>query len=87
MSGSRKMSDTLHTHVIETERCGALKVYVQGDLEAARKGADHGGGHPVFMTVHDIGKNHNSWLNFIFHPSMNNVRERAVFIHVDLLGK
>lgn len=75
----------LHHHVIETERCGKLNVYVQGDIDLARKGDK--GGVPVFLTVHDIGKNHNSWLNFVFHPSMNNVRERAVFIHVDLLGQ
>lgn len=75
----------IHTHVIETERCGALNVYVQGDIEQARKGEK--GSHPVFLTVHDIGKNHNSWLNFVYHPSMSNVRDRAVFIHVDLSGQ
>ncbi|TRY74978.1 hypothetical protein TCAL_12133 [Tigriopus californicus] len=79
------MGDTLHTHVIETERCGSLNVYVQGDIEQARKGDKDG--KPVFLTVHDIGKNHNSWLNFVYHPSMANIRERAVFVHVDLLGQ
>eukprot|EP00095_Tigriopus_kingsejongensis_P006060 maker-scaffold1738_size29542-snap-gene-0.8 protein:Tk06060 transcript:maker-scaffold1738_size29542-snap-gene-0.8-mRNA-1 annotation:"conserved hypothetical protein" len=79
------MADALHTHVIETERCGSINVYVQGDIEHARKGDKDG--KPVFLTVHDIGKNHNSWLNFIYHPSMANIRERAVFVHVDLLGQ
>lgn len=80
------MADSsLHNHVIETERCGPLNVYVQGDIEQARKGDK--GSYPVFLTVHDLGKNHHSWLNFVFHPSMNNVRERSVFIHVDLLGQ
>lgn len=41
-----KMGDnTLHCHVIETERCGSVNVYVQGDIEQARKGDK--GGHPV----------------------------------------
>ena len=75
----------LHTHVIETERCGSVNVYVQGDIELARKGDKDG--KPAFLTVHDIGKNHNAWLNFVYHPSMANIRERAVFIHVDLLGQ
>ena len=39
------------------------------------------------MTVHDIGKNHTNWLNFVHHPSMVHVKERAIFIHVDLLGQ
>ncbi len=79
------MGDAPHTHVIETERAGKLNVYVQGDLEHARLGPK--GSAAVFLTVHDIGKNHKSWLNFVFHPAMNNVRERACFIHVDLLGQ
>jgi len=77
------MTGDIHEHVIETERAGKLNVYVQGSLEQAR----HDASHAVFLTVHDIGKNHHSWLNFIYHPSMNNIRERAVFIHVDVLGQ
>ena len=56
------MSDahsSMHSHVIETERCGKINVYVQGDLENARKGEK--GEKPIFLTVHDIGKNHHSW--------------------------
>lgn len=75
----------IHTHVIETERCGAVNVYVQGDIEAARKGDKES--RPVFLTVHDIAKNHNSWVNFVYHPSMANVRERATFVHVDIFGQ
>lgn len=85
MSSSGSTAE-IHSHVVETERCGKLKVWVQGDIELARKN-DKEGGKPVFMTVHDIGKNHNSWLNFVYHPSMMNVRDRSVFIHVDLLGQ
>lgn len=78
------MTENLHSHVIETERAGKINVYVQGDIEQARKGDQS---TPVFLTVHDIGKNHHSWLNFVFHPSMSHVRERSVFIHVDILGQ
>jgi hypothetical protein len=40
----------------------------------------------VFMTVHDVGVNHNSWLRFVNSPAMGPIREKAVFLHVDLLG-
>lgn len=75
------MSD-VHNHVVETERIGKLHVYVQGDIEMARNGE-----RPVFLTVHDIGKNHSSWVNLAHHPSMVHIKDRAVFIHVDLLGQ
>lgn len=45
------------------------------------------GERPVFLTVHDIGKNHSSWVNLAHHPSMVHIKDRAVFIHVDLLGQ
>jgi len=40
-----------------------------------------------FLTVHDVGVNHNSWLRFVNSPSMGQIREKAVFLHVDLLGQ
>ena len=76
-------SNKISHHVIPTERAGAKSVWVQGDLSLAQK-AD---GQVCFMTVHDVGVNHHSWLDFINHPSMRPIRERAVFVHVDLLGK
>jgi hypothetical protein len=39
------------------------------------------------MTVHDVGVNHNSWLRFVNSPAMGPIREKAVFLHVDLLGQ
>jgi len=76
-------SNKISHHVIPTERAGAKSVWVQGDLSLAQK-AD---GQVCFMTVHDVGVNHHSWLDFINHPSMRPIRERAVFVHVDLLGQ
>jgi len=50
-------ADVFHRHVIPTERCGALHVWVQGDLALARnEGKEQ---YPVFLTVHDVGLNHN----------------------------
>lgn len=78
-------ANEFHHHVIPTERCGALNVWVQGDLALAKKeGKDQ---YPVFLTVHDVGMNHNSFEAFINHPSMFSIKMRAIFVHVDLLGQ
>lgn len=78
--------DTISHHVIPTERAGALSVWVQGDLSLAQK-ADSRDSCCCFLTVHDVGVNHNSWLRFVNSPSMGQIREKAVFLHVDLLGQ
>jgi hypothetical protein len=93
MSGEEKPSgpalpsgaNEFHHHVIPTERCGALNVWVQGDLALARnEGKEQ---YPVFLTVHDVGMNHNSFEAFINHPSMFSIKMRAIFVHVDLMGQ
>merc|ERR1712110_841035 len=78
--------DKISHHVIPTERAGALSVWVQGDLSLVQK-AESRDSCCCFMTVHDVGVNHNSWLRFINSPSMGTIREKAVFLHVDLLGE
>ena len=43
-------ANEFHHHVIPTERCGALNVWVQGDLALARnEGKDQ---YPVFLVTH-----------------------------------
>ena len=58
-------------HDIKTEKCGMLRVYVQGELD----GKD---GKVVFLTVHDLGSNHKSILKFVDHPSMLQICSRLV---------
>ena len=41
----------------------------------------------VFLTVHDVGVNHNGWRRFVNSPAMAEIREKAVFLHVDLSGQ
>ncbi|KAK8753562.1 hypothetical protein OTU49_000252 [Cherax quadricarinatus] len=55
-------------------------VYVQGDLSKADSRA-------VFFTVHDMGSNHSSWVEFVEHPVMKETKDRSVFIHVDIPGQ
>ena len=78
--------DTISHHVIPTERAGALNVWVQGDLSLAQS-KESRDSYCTFLTVHDVGVNHNSWLRFMNSPSMAQIREKAVFLHVDLLGQ
>lgn len=70
----------MEKHIVQTERCGPLVVYVQGDLSQQDKKA-------VFMTVHDLGCNHTSFHDFVEHSSMKNIKERSIFIHVDIPGQ
>lgn len=78
--------DTIHHHVVPTERCGALNVWVQGDLSLAQK-TESRDSYCTFLTIHDVGVNHNTWLRFANSPAMAQIREKAIFIHVDLLGQ
>ncbi|BFF91618.1 exocyst complex component 4 [Drosophila madeirensis] len=64
---------------INTEKCGDLTVIVQGDLSQQEKRA-------VFITVHDLGCNHNSFQEFVSSPCMTEIKERSCFIHVDVPG-
>ncbi|XP_076372407.1 uncharacterized protein ZK1073.1-like isoform X2 [Tachypleus tridentatus] len=65
---------------VQTQNCGKLTVFLQGDMEKVENKA-------VFLTVHDLGSNHNSFKNFVDHESMVEVKSRSVFIHVDVPGQ
>ncbi|UYV63430.1 hypothetical protein LAZ67_2004037 [Cordylochernes scorpioides] len=53
---------------------------LQGDMENLEKKA-------VFLTVHDIGSNHSSFHEFVDHPSMVEIKQRSIFLHVDVPGQ
>jgi len=78
--GSMDVSKLGAKHLVPTERCGPLSVYIQGDLSQQEKRA-------VFLTVHDLGCNHTSFHDFVEHPCMAEIKERSVFIHVDIPGQ
>ncbi|KAH8312378.1 hypothetical protein KR044_010461 [Drosophila immigrans] len=52
---------------------------LKGDLSQQEKRA-------VFITVHDLGCNHNSFQEFVSSPCMTEIKERSCFIHVDVPG-
>merc|ERR1712141_891216 len=81
----KKMPNSqFHHHVVPTEKSGALNVYVQGDLEEAHRDKDN---KCVFLTVHDIRSNHAEWETLIQHDTFEEIKKRAIFVHVDLPGQ
>ncbi|XP_049865855.1 uncharacterized protein ZK1073.1 isoform X2 [Pectinophora gossypiella] len=66
-------------YVVSTDRSGDIHVHVQGDLTQQDKRC-------VFLTVHDLGTNHSSLVDFVSTPAMSEIKERSCFIHVDVPG-
>jgi len=81
-SSSEKMylDPSLKHHIVDLENCGPVSVFLQGDLEKHRDGV-------VFLTVHDVGSTYMSWKFFVTDPSMDDVRQRALFVHVAIPGQ
>jgi len=69
------------TQVIEVKgkHC-SFNVHVQGDLEDRH-------GKTVILTVHDVGSNHKSFVKFVNHPSMTDVKQKTIFLHVCIPGQ
>ena len=57
---------------------------LQGDLEEVHKEKDN---KCVFLTVHDVGSNHKEWEHLIGHESFEDIKKRAIFVHVDIAGQ
>lgn len=79
MTPSRGQQLPLQSIPIET-KFGTITAHVQGDLEQVEN-------RGVFLTVHDIGSNSRSFLDFTEHPIMSAIKMRSLFIHVDLIGQ
>lgn len=73
----------MHHHVVPTERCGALNVFIEGDLEEAHRDKDS---KCVFLTVHDVGGNHESLQKFCDNEAFEEIKKRAIIVHVDMPG-
>ncbi|PAV92819.1 hypothetical protein WR25_18112 [Diploscapter pachys] len=65
---------------VQTQHCGVLHVYVQGNIEDKS-------GKTFFITVHDIGTNHKSFIRFVNDPSMAPVKDKSIFLHVCVPGQ
>jgi len=72
--------DSLKHHVVQLEACGPISVYIQGDQDKMKEGV-------VFLTVHDVGASYQTLVDFISHPSMEQIKGRCVFLHVAVPGQ
>uniref|UniRef100_A0A1I7XCQ0 Abhydrolase_2 domain-containing protein n=1 Tax=Heterorhabditis bacteriophora TaxID=37862 RepID=A0A1I7XCQ0_HETBA len=65
---------------VQSHNCGVLHVYVQGNLEERN-------GKTIILTCHDIGTNHKTFIRFVNHPSMADVKNKSIFLHVCVPGQ
>jgi protein NDRG1 len=63
-----------------TAKCGVMNIYAQGKLEERQ-------GKTIFMTVHDMGTNHKSMINFVNESVMEEVRAKSIFLHICVPGQ
>jgi len=74
------LDPSLKHYIVNLEVCGPVSVFVQGDVEKSKDSV-------VFLTVHDVGSSYNSWKQFAQDTSMDDIRKRALFIHVAIPGQ
>jgi len=71
----------LTRHVVETEACGDMELFVEGDLNRLQ------GTSNVFLTVHDVGSSYLSWVKFTKHNDLREIKKRSVFLHLSVCGQ
>ncbi|XP_026328253.1 uncharacterized protein ZK1073.1 isoform X4 [Hyposmocoma kahamanoa] len=77
----------VHKYVVSTDRSGDIHVHVQGVIPRHGQGdLSQQDKRCVFLTVHDLGTNHSSIVDFVNSPAMTEIKERSCFIHVDVPG-
>jgi len=69
----------LEPHEINCPTIGPINVYVQGNRGSSNE--------VVIMTVHDLGCNHEMYQEFVDHPKMVPIRDRTVWVHVEVPGQ
>ncbi|KAK5979982.1 N-myc downstream regulated [Trichostrongylus colubriformis] len=74
------MTDDTQMVAVQTQNCGVLHVYVQGNLEERN-------GKTIILTCHDVGTNYKTFVRFVNHPSMADVKNKSIFLHVCVPGQ
>ncbi|KAA0184295.1 N-myc downstream regulated, partial [Fasciolopsis buskii] len=64
-------------NTIQTKSCGPIRVYIQGSKTS----------NIVFLTVHDLGCNHEEMMSFVENENMEQMAERCSWIHVEVPGQ
>jgi pimeloyl-ACP methyl ester carboxylesterase len=73
-----KLTQKLERHEIVCSSIGPVDVYIQG----ARAPNE-----VIILTVHDLGCDHTMYLEFVEHPKMAAIRNRTVWVHVNVPGQ
>jgi len=68
----------IERHAVNCPNIGSVDVYVQGFRSQKEV---------VILTVHDLGCDHTMYQEFIDHPKMVPIRNRTVWLHVDVPGQ
>lgn len=72
-------SKQLVRHEVICPTIGPIDVYVQGNRGSPNE--------VVIMTVHDLGCDHEMYQEFVCHPKMVPIRERTVWVNVEVPGQ
>lgn len=75
---SSLLSSKIEHHEITCPQIGNVNVYIQGVRTSKEV---------IIMTVHDLGCDHSMYQVFVEHPRMTRIRERTVWLHVDVPGQ
>ncbi|XP_026729805.1 uncharacterized protein ZK1073.1 isoform X3 [Trichoplusia ni] len=79
--------DCNQKYVVSTDRSGDIHVHVQGIIPQPNRGdLSQQDKRCVFLTVHDLGTNHSTMVDFVNCPAMSEIKERSCFIHIDVPG-
>lgn len=71
-------TQSVSSHTINCPNIGEINVFLQGNRSP----------HEVaIMTVHDLGCDHTMYGDFVQHPRMAAIRNRTVWIHVEVPGQ
>lgn len=68
----------LEHYEVALPTAGTVHVYVQGTRAS---------NEVVILTVHDLGCNYTMYLDFVEHPKMRPVRDKTVWVHVNVPGQ
>jgi len=77
-SGTPGLLAAMEHHVVNCPNIGPINVHMQGTRSPKEV---------VILTVHDLGCDHSMYLEFVGHPKMVPIRNRSVWIHVDVPGQ
>jgi len=73
-----KMSQKLDRREVVCPNIGPVDIYIQGSRTP---------NEVIILTVHDLGCDHTMYLEFVEHPKMAAIRNRTVWVHVDVPGQ